>query len=235
MGISLGARLRRSGSQLGAFLTMAVAVLSILVEYDGWPPSGFLRLATWALTLATVAYLAMALWEFFRPPSEGKLVFRFPRKSGTLHDIGWLEHLLGAIRMDRQTRSRRVDARIEAYMVALLRDCSKARILTRDLSWAESADMELRRLAKAGTLEILCCEASILEQLSEPLTLYQEAGAKIRRTSMKSRLRMTMLEKSGSSALAIGYRQDRTHIILYLRDQQDPAFELASNLFDSIK
>lgn len=234
MGFSLSTRFRKSGSYLTQFIALGLAVLTIATGSSGWPNSGLWAWASWGVAAFAVVYLLLALWEFFRPPNENRLTFRFPRTSGTLHDIGWINRVLAWVRLDRQRRTQRVQARIGRYMSTLLSDCSTARILTRDLSWADSAKPELTRLAEARALTIVCCDTRPPAPIPSSVAVYQNQGASVKTTPAKSSIRMTMVENSGSRAVAIGYREGRTHIISHIRDQHDPVFQLATTLLDSL-
>ena len=234
MGLSLGTRIRHSAPYLAQFVGLGLGVLTITMTTGGWPNSGPWAWASWALFVLAAFYMVLALWEFFRPPNESKITFSFPRKSGTLHDIRWLDIALGWIGLNRQRRNERVQTHIGNYMSLLLNDCSKARMLTRDLSWAESADSELTRLAESGALVLVCCDHGPQVPVSPSIAKYQSQGAIVKKTKLKSSIRMTMIENSGSSLVAIGYRDGRKHIISHVRDQHDPVFQMAKTLLDSL-
>ena len=232
---SFGTRLTRAGNHLTQAVGLGIAVLTLATMPGGWPSSGLWAYLAWAVAACMAVYLLFSLWELLGPPSEETIVFRYPRRSGTIHDIRWLDDAHKLIHMDRKSRSSRTNARIADYMCRLLSDASSARILTRDLSWSDSADVELGALARSGDLTIIGCSAVSRDEIKPNISRYKEAGARVYTTRLDSSIRMTSVDKAGARIVAIGHGAGRTHIIRQTADSHDPVFRLADTLFNALE
>ncbi len=233
MAFAMDTRLSRAGSAFGQTVGLGIATLSFLTMPGGWPTSGPWVFLAWIVAGLTLLYLLVAVWQLVKPPSEEIILFRSPRTAGTWHDIKWIDKLLKRIKMDRRSRARRVEERIARYMAHLLSDASRARILTRDLSWCKEADEELRGLASTGSLTIVRCESGNAP-ISENIKTYQDLGARVCTTSVGSAVRMTTVDKGGARIVAIGHRDGRTHVIRQTGDPREPSFGLVDTLFNAL-
>jgi len=227
--------MKRAGNHLTQTVGLGLAVFTLASMPDGWPRDGGYGVAAKFVVALGSIYFALALWEFFRPPNQDTLTFRYPRRSGTFHEIRRLEALLAHLRLDRKSRVQRVDAKIADYMSRLLSDASSAHILTRDLSWADAADEELRALAQTNELTIIACGARRRTEKRPNIERYEQIGAQVRATTIRSNIRMTSVEKSGSSIIAIAYRDGRRHIVHEISKREDPVFQLGISLFEALK
>lgn len=233
--ISVGTRFSRAGNHLTQTVGLGIAILTLATMPGGWPTEGIWVLLSGIVAGLAVLYLVLALWEILRPPSEATIVFRYPRNSGTVHDLKWVDTLLGLIRCDRRSRFRRTDARIADYMARLLSDASSARLLTRDLSWSEAVEGELSALARNGDLAIISCASDGRMKTRPNVEKYREMGARVHTTEVASNVRMTSVDKAGARIVAIGHREGRAHVIRQSTDPKDPMFCLADTLFSALE
>jgi hypothetical protein len=230
-------RARRFGERATLALGLALAFSAVVTTPQGLPAGGWSKWLAVACLGGALGFAVAALWALLSPPNGGEKIYRFPRRSGTIHDIDWIEHSLRRIGIDRASRSQKVEDRIKLYLMDLLSAASRATIVTNDLSWAELDDGPLSRLSSQKNLTLIGFSSNYQGAKSEKLEKFRAIGADVFYVGFDSEIRLTLMDRSGSQLLAVGHRShaDRKHRILYVSDHDDPMYGLALSLIKCAK